>query len=57
MINNIINKVITFFNPKYKINLAIKESIEKNEKILEKLGDKTDYNSKGKYGKSSTSNE
>ena len=51
IIKNLINRVITFFNRKHKINLVIKESIEKNEKILEKLGDKADYDGMGNYGR------
>lgn len=51
IVNNLIKRLITFFNRKHKINSVIKESIEKNEKILEKLGDEADYDGMGNYGR------
>ena len=51
IVNNLINRLITFFNRKHKINSVIEESIEKNEKALEKLGDEADYDGMGNYGR------
>ena len=49
--NKIIKKVIWFFYRKRKVNNIIKDSMIKNERILEQLNDNADYDGMGNYGR------
>ena len=44
---NLVKKIIWFFCRKKKIN----EAINKNDKILSQLGDQTDYDGMGDWGR------
>ena len=51
MIVKTIKKFIWSFTRKRKINKATKDSMIKNEKILEYLGDEADYDGMGDWGR------
>lgn len=51
MIVKTIKKFIWSISRKKKVNIATKDSMIKNEKILEKLGDEADYDGMGNYGR------
>ena len=51
MIRKTIKKFIWSISRKKKVNIATKDSMIKNEKILEKLGDEADYDGMGNYGR------
>ena len=51
MIVKTIKKFIWNIYRKKKVNIATKDSMIKNEKILEKLGDEADYDGMGNYGR------
>lgn len=51
MIVKTIKKFIWSFTRKRKINKVTKDSMVKNEKILEYLGDEADYDGMGDWGR------
>ena len=51
MIVKTIKKFIWSFTRKRKINKATKDSMIKNEKIFEYLGDEADYDGMGDWGR------
>tara|TARA_E500000331_G_C16946723_1_gene578643 strand:- start:25 stop:237 length:213 start_codon:yes stop_codon:yes gene_type:complete len=51
MIVKTIKKFIWSFTRKRKINKVTKDSMIKNEKILEHLGDEADYDGMGDWGR------
>lgn len=51
MIVKTIKKFIWSFTRKRKVNKVIKDSMIKDEKILEHLGDEADYDGMGNYGR------
>lgn len=53
---NLFSKIFNAFKPKSKLsktqlNKIINQSISKNEKMLENLGDEMDYDGMGNYGR------
>ena len=53
---SLFSKIFSFFKPKPRLdktqlNKIIHQSISKNEKLLERLGDETDYDGMGNYGR------
>ena len=50
-LKNFLNNITSTFSRKRKVKKAINESIEKNEKALERLGDEADYDGMGDWGR------
>mgnify|MGYP001235480066 CR=1 FL=1 len=50
-LKNFLNNITSTFSRKRKVKKAINESIEKNKKVLEKLGDEVDYDGMGDWGR------
>tara|TARA_S200000501_G_scaffold366703_1_gene401957 strand:- start:13 stop:207 length:195 start_codon:yes stop_codon:yes gene_type:complete len=50
-LKNFLNNITSTFSRKRKVKKVINESIEKNEKILERLGDEADYDGMGDWGR------
>ena len=48
---NFVKKIIWLFCRRRKMNNIIKDSMIKNERILEQLNDNTDYDGMGNYGR------
>ena len=50
-LKNFLNNITSTFSRKRKVKKVINESIEKNKKILERLGDEADYDGMGDWGR------
>tara|TARA_A200000159_G_C7172967_1_gene276237 strand:+ start:320 stop:493 length:174 start_codon:yes stop_codon:yes gene_type:complete len=51
MLKNKLKQIFTSFFRKQHLKRVAKQSINKNEKILERLGDEADYDGMGNYGR------
>ena len=51
MLKNKLKQIFTLFLRKQHLKRVAKQSINKNQKILERLGDEADYDGMGNYGR------